>query len=792
MTTTEDAHDFYDRLGLIVMSGEMGWNDKTGKKEFAFRKGWQTLGRHEYNRKASGFALRTGKGTGITVIDIDDPALEHNLELMDLMTECNMVQETKKGFHYVFAYDDRITQTTDDKLKLDVRNDGGCIFAEPSIAYDECGDVRAVYGWTKKPEIGEALTILPDAVVAYLGKLNKRYLKQIREEVKETESIETNASDPVDAPETDLLLLKVIAELPTSVLDNYSDWIKIGMVLCNEGYTCSQWDEVSKRSSKYSAGACETHWKSFANPNGKRKVMNATLWKMLKSANEPAFWVLMEQRQDFWNLISQLNHCDSAKYFYNINPDKYLWNEVMGWFSIQTNNTWKGYEKAQPSGLKRGIADVMQGLCVETKKAELSRYARESGATTDQDTQKAISKKHLARITAIQVAYKQFGSSEFGNGVCAYLNTFYEKDDLEKLMNMNKNLFAFTDAVVDLETGQKRAIMPSDYISLTCGYAYPKKSDPGMRARINKFLFGMFENQETADYLFRVLSSCLFGGNRWEEFYCFTGKGSNGKGLLADCMTAVFGDFYHTVDVTLFTKPLERKDQPIPALVDARYKRMMMTSEPEPTDTLQGGLIKKISGGDPVEARTLNSKHIVRYVPPYKLVIQANGVPAMNRIDLAIQRRMRVIDFPLVFKESADKMTEPHHRLGDPDLKYKESKKTEWRDEMMLMMLETYDTIKNLKCLPRPASVEASTGAYLDDNNPLKSWLEDKYIKTGRSADYISSSQMIQDYSSDTGTERMDSKKFKKMMEFNGFDSKRLNSCNCAFVGLQRKAERLD
>ena len=789
--TTEDAHGLYSRLGLIVMSGRMGWDDETSKKTFGFRKGWQTLPRHEYNHNATGFALRTGAGTGITAIDIDDPELEHNVELMDLMTECNMVQQTKKGFHYVFAYDDRITQTTDDKLKLDVRNDGGCIYAEPSIAYDDVGDVRAVYQWIKRPDVDESLTALPDAVVQYLGKLNKKYLKAATAAPAVKEEAESTASDPQIEETSDLLLMKVVAELPVSVLDNYADWIKIGMVLCNEGYTCSQWDEVSKRSSKYVAGACEAHWKSFANPNGKRKVMNATLWKMLKTSNEPAFWTLMEQRQDFWNLVSQLNHCDVAKYFYNINPDKYLWNETMGWFSIQTNNTWKGYERSQPSGLKRGIADVMQGLCVETKKAELARYARESGSTTDQDAQKAISKKHLARITAIQVAYKQFGSSEFGNGVCSYLPSFYEKEDLDKVMNMNKNLFAFTDAVVDLETGQKRAIAPSDYISLTCGYAYPKQSSPEMRAKVQSFLFGMFENEETADYLLGVLSSCLFGGNRWEEFYCFTGKGSNGKGLLADCMTAVFGDFYHTVDVTLFTKPLERKDQPLPALVDARYKRMMMTSEPEPTDTLQGGLIKKISGGDPVEARTLNSKHIVRYVPPYKLIIQANGVPAMNRIDLAIQRRMRVIDFPLVFKESADKITESHHRLGDPDLKYKESKKTEWRDEMMLMMLEKYNIIKNWKCLPRPAAVEASTGAYLDDNNPLKSWLEEHYDKTGRTADYISSTQMIQEFAMDTGTERMDSKKFKKMMEFNGFDSKRLTHCNCAFVGLKRKEETL-
>lgn len=783
MDTTEDAHTLYERLGLIVMAGEMSWDDSTGKKKFAFRKGWASLDKHAYNKKSSGFAVLTGAKSGVTAIDIDDPELEHNEKLMDMMMDCNMVQKTKKGYHYVFAYDDRIVQTTGDKLKLDVRNDGGCIFAEPSMAFDEMGDIAASYEWVKRPEVGEKLTRLPDEVVEYLSTLDKRYLKS--KDTQSVQSVETVASDPEPPQPVSELLLKVVAALPVSILDNYAEWIKIGMVLCNEGYSCSHWDEVSKRSSKYHAGACEQHWKSFANPNGKRKVMNATLWKMLKQSNEPAFWTLMEQREDFWTLVSQLNHCDSAKYYYNINPDKFLWNDTMGWFAIQSNNTWKAYDKAQPSGLKRSIADVMQGLCVETKKAELARYARESGVTTDQDKQKQLSKKHQDRINSIQTAYKLFGSSEFANGVCSYLNTFYEKDDLEKLMNMNRTLFAFTDGVVDLTTGEFRSIAPSDYISLTCGYKHPSKSNSEVRNKIKKFFYGIFEDQETAEALIRIMSSCLFGGNRWEEFYCLTGKGSNGKGVLSDCMSYVFGDYFYTVDVTLFTKPLERKDQPVPALVDARYKRMMMTSEPEPTDTLQEGLIKKMSGNDMVEARTLHSKNIVRYVPPYKLFIQANGVPAMNRISLAIQRRMKVIEFPFIFKLRASDVREPHHRLGDPDLKDKVIKTPEWRDELFLVLLEAYLSIKDLKSLPMCPAIDTATANYFDENNPLKEWLAQRYEKTGSKDDVISSTQLNSAFNCDTGIQ-MDIKKFKKMMEFNGYDPKKTNYCSAAYVGLRR------
>jgi len=210
-----------------------------------------------------------------------------------------------------------------------------------------------------------------------------------------------------------------------------------------------------------------------------------------------------------------------------------------------------------------------------------------------------------------------------------------------------------------------------------------------------------------------------------------------------------------------------------------------MTSEPEPTDTLQEGLIKKMSGNDMVEARTLHSKNIVRYVPPYKLFIQANGVPAMNRISLAIQRRMKVIEFPFIFKLRASDVREPHHRLGDPDLKDKVIKTPEWRDELFLVLLEAYLSIKDLKSLPMCPAIDTATANYFDENNPLKEWLAQRYEKTGSKDDVISSTQLNSAFNCDTGIQ-MDIKKFKKMMEFNGYDPVHTKHFNAGYVGLRR------
>lgn len=234
------AHELYERLGFVVMSGAMtAKQTKKGewRKEFAFRKDWAKLEKHDYNKKASGFAVLTGEKSNTTVIDIDDPESETNQQLMDLMTECNLVAQTKKGFHYYFAYDPRIKQTTGDKL--DTRNDGGCIFCEPSIAKTPSGEVVASYEFIKTPFEGEELIAIPEEVIEFLTKLDGRYVgvetndEEEQEEVMiptlETSTTTTAASNP---HESDAVLLK-LAECITNN-ETYDDWVRNGLICYNE------------------------------------------------------------------------------------------------------------------------------------------------------------------------------------------------------------------------------------------------------------------------------------------------------------------------------------------------------------------------------------------------------------------------------------------------------------------------------------------------------------------------------------------------------------------------------
>jgi P4 family phage/plasmid primase-like protien len=627
------------------------------------------------------------------------------------------------------------------------------------------------------------------------AKLNHNPQSTTKTEIKEAGTNNTTNVLP-EVNSNDKILIKVINALPIDCINDYNIWIRLGIILLNENYSVEDWFEVSKRGGDVhdrSLERCNTHWKSF-NINRNIKIKSASLWKLLKLKNPEQFWILMEQRSDFWNLITLINHNDIANYFYNINPDSYLWNENIGWYSLLSSNIWKHYDKSQPSGLKRHISDTMQNLTKDYKIVELNTYEKKAKAIpiSEKNAQADLLEEHKNKMKIISKAYTMFGSSDFTNGVISYLPSYYEDEKLEEKMDMNRYIFAFENGLHDLKTCQFRDIKPDDFVSTTTGYCFPindKKEtikNPAIRTELNNFMKGLFECDTTSKYLLYILASCLYGGNRFEEFYGFTGSGGNGKGVIADLLKMVFGNYYISVDNTLFTKPLERKDQPIPALVESRCKRMMMTTEPESDDKLQGGIIKKISGGDVIEARTLHSKHIVKYVPQFKVILQMNNIPKITKIDGGIQRRMRIINFPFKFV-SQTKLDEEHDenmRLGDPDVKEIKCKSEAWRNEFIIMLTEIWEEIKDFKELPMPSTVNESTSNYMNDNNPLKCWLDQFFVKTKNTKDFIGSTDLKTYYMNDTGKDIND-KSFKELMEFNGFKHKR-NSDGAGFINIQR------
>lgn len=114
--------------------------------------------------------IKTGSVSGIIVIDVDNKndTLKYWKKIMKKckLDDCNMVyQKTPSGgYHYVFKYDDRLTNIDHcfhykgKVLDIDVRSNGGFIAVAPSYQ----GTPDKTYEWVDRCNLNRKVPILPE------------------------------------------------------------------------------------------------------------------------------------------------------------------------------------------------------------------------------------------------------------------------------------------------------------------------------------------------------------------------------------------------------------------------------------------------------------------------------------------------------------------------------------------------------------------------------------------------------------------------------------------------------
>jgi hypothetical protein len=289
----------YAELGWQLVSGDMGYDPARGKKTFNFHsRSWRDD--PVCRPDSTGYALKTGEGSGVMAIDLDDPTLPHNQKLMDLCERAGGIkQTTRKGVHYLFRNDDRLRTTTNEKLKLDIRNANALLYVEPSH-YDVDGRTQ-FYKVHNLPTNRNAVPVCPDEVVDYIQTLFRPNLstaekKTIRDTVKrENSGMDKLRVDMSKAVEDVRTLLQNIA---VEHAENYADWIKVGLALHHEGLNWELWDEFSRRSPKYREGEPYYVWQTLATRPTDEPISIRTLYWWLKSENEQVFQTLINKDEN--------------------------------------------------------------------------------------------------------------------------------------------------------------------------------------------------------------------------------------------------------------------------------------------------------------------------------------------------------------------------------------------------------------------------------------------------------------------------------------------------------------
>lgn len=201
-------------------------------------------------------------------------------------------------------------------------------------------------------------------------------------------------------------------------------------------------------------------------------------------------------------------------------------------------------------------------------------------------------------------------------------------------------------------------------------------------------------------------------GDTGEQKMCFFyGRGRNGKGVLVNLMTHIAGDYAASVGIETFLDSGRARagGQATPDLAKLPGVRMLTTSEPKKGASLEEGLVKLITGGDPIDARHLN-KNFFSFTPVLKLTMQGNYRPKVSGTDDGIWGRVKLVPFG-VFIPPEER--DPH--LVDK-LKAEASGVLNWMLDGLRLYLE--------RGMLWPDEVERATADYRSDSDPLGRFIE--------------------------------------------------------------------
>lgn len=161
--------------------------------------------------------------------------------------------------------------------------------------------------------------------------------------------------------------------------------------------------------------------------------------------------------------------------------------------------------------------------------------------------------------------------------------------------------------------------------------------------------FDMFLRQIQPDAAMRSFLQRWLGlsmtGLPVQRLAFFYGMGANGKSVLVDLIARILGDYAAQAKIESLTGTNRRGGgDATPDLVPMIGARFLRTSEPDEGMRWQEGLIKELTGGEPMLVRALHSD-FVTIQPFFKLTISGNHKPDIRGTDDGIWRRLMLVPF---------------------------------------------------------------------------------------------------------------------------------------------------
>jgi len=166
-------------------------------------------------------------------------------------------------------------------------------------------------------------------------------------------------------------------------------------------------------------------------------------------------------------------------------------------------------------------------------------------------------------------------------------------------------------------------------------------------------------------FIARTLGSALLGVVREHVLLIWYGRGANGKGTLRDAVTHSLGDYAIEVPADLLLQSRHAGNL-APERMRLKGARLAFCSEIAEGAKLDEATMKKLTGGDPVNAKLLY-KNPIQFDPSHTLVMLTNHLPKVRGDDPATWRRILAVPFDHTVPEAERDGQLPERLKKTPD-----------------------------------------------------------------------------------------------------------------------------
>ena len=554
-----------------------------------------------------------------------------------------------------------------------------------------------------------------------------KHLKQTEYEIRETHEFAQALPEKYYEPGSHLLNRQVAFALKHTDDRLFLSWIKVRSKASDFDFSdipnkYVEWKKIHKSSQ---SNTCVT----------KRSIM---YW--VRKENPAEYEKIQKQTIDYYieKALETSTEYDLAEVLKQMFKDKY----VCVSYKKQMWYTFKNHRWVLDEGLS--LREKISKDMYELFSNKTEQVGNEMKEYNDDDNRYEYLKKKNRIIGELKVKLKK--TNDKNNIMREAAEIFYDSEFI-KNMDTNKNLLCFNNGIVDFKNKIFREGYPEDYVTMTTKINYIPYDDfdKGLKENENKIremMRTLFPIEDLNRYMWDHLASCLIGSNKNQTFNVYHGSGSNGKSILADMMSVTLGEYKGTVPITLVTDKRGTIGGTSDEVLKLKGKRYAVMQEPSKGVKLNEGIMKELTGGDPIQARGLYSESEI-FEPQFNLVVCTNNLFDIDSNDDGTWRRIRKCDFLSKFIDSEESHTD--------DTPYVFSKDKELKDKLPMLapvfasmlvkrafetdgVVEDCDTVNN------------ASKKYRNGQDHISAFVSENILKTNDIRDKVRKNEVYQQF----------------------------------------------